>query len=127
MIAARIFNIRTVAALAAAGALLFAGTAFTASVSTTGVTETAGYGTVSVSGATLSSLDFTTNSAGDTITDAALVFSAAQTGNTVKINFDGVTGKSCVVSTTTATNVTCSSLAQSTDTAGNVGISVTKN
>lgn len=128
MSVARMFNRRTVVALAAAGALLFATTAFTASVNTTGVTETAGYGEVTVSGATLQSLDFTLNSVGDTITEAALVFDLDLTGKTVKINFDGTTAKSCTVGTYNTTNtetpVTCSALNQSTSTAGTVGISV---
>lgn len=125
MNATRTINRRTVVAMAAVGVLLFAATAFTASVTTTGVTETAGYGEVTVSGATLSSLDFTTDATGENITTADLVFSTAQTGNTVKINFDGATAKSCTVDATTATNVSCTSLAQPTSTAGTVGISVT--
>lgn len=124
MTATRIFNRHTIVALAAVGALLFAATAFTASVTTTGVTETAGYGEVTVSGATLSSLDFTTDATGENITVADLVFSTAQTGNTVTINFDGATAKTCTVDETTPTNVSCSALAQSTSTADTVGISV---
>lgn len=128
MTATRIFSRRTVVALAAVGALLFAATAFTASVTTTGVTETAGYGEVSVSGATLESLDFTLDATGENITDAALVFSGDLTGQTVSINFDGATAKSCTVGTYDATNddtdATCSTLAQSTSTADTVGISV---
>lgn len=131
MIAARLFNVRTVAALAAAGALLFAGTAFTASVTTTGVTETAGYGTVTTTGATLESLNFTTNSAGDTITAATLLLTGDVSAATVKINFDGTTAKSCTVAAYNATGddttATCSSLATPTVDAGTVGISVTKN
>lgn len=127
MSAARLFNRRTVVALAAAVALLFAGTAFTASVTTTGVTETAGYGTVSVSGGTLSSMALTTNTAGDKITDAKLAFAEVMTGKTVTINFDGATPKSCSIDTLDTTNKTviCSSLNQDTNTANTVGISVT--
>lgn len=124
MTATRMFSRRTVVALAAAGALLFAATAFTASVTTTGVTETAGYGEVTVSGATLTSLDFTLDTTGENITDAALVFSTSQEGKTVTINFDGATAKACTVDGTTPTNVNCASLAQSTSTADTVGISV---
>lgn len=125
MTATRIFNRRTIVALAAVGALLFAATAFTASVTTTGVTETAGYGEVTVSGATLSSLDFTTDATGENVTAADLVFTEDQTGNTVTINFDGATAKSCSVNETTPTNVSCSALAQPTVDADTVGISVT--
>lgn len=128
MTATRMFSRRTVVALAAAGALLFAATAFTASVTTTGVTETAGYGEVSVTGATLESLDFTLDATGENITDAALVFTGDLTGQTVSINFDGATAKTCTVGTydevESDTDVTCSTLAQSTSSADTVGISV---
>ncbi|MEX0658506.1 MAG: hypothetical protein WD080_05190 [Egibacteraceae bacterium] len=129
MTATRTFNRPLVVALAAVAALLFATTAFTASVDTTAVAETAGYGETTVSGAALESLAFTYDATGETITEAALVFTGDQSTNTVTITFDGATAESCTVAAyddvALTTTATCASLAQSTSTAGTVGVSVT--
>lgn len=116
-----------VGAVAAIG--MATGSALTASNTTTGVAPTAGYGSVSVTGATVSSVDFTHSADGNQIDQAVVVFSGDESANTVRVGFGSVADKACTVGafdggspgTTTAT---CSALAQDIATANTFNISV---
>lgn len=118
---------RIVASVAVIGAVAAGGAAFTASE--TVPTNLAGYGTTTVSGATLNSLNYDLSADGTTITTANLVFAQDLTGDSVGISFGSGNLASCTIGTydsgTGTTPVTCSGLSQETDTADNVDIAVT--
>ena len=107
-----------VAALVATGLALGAGS--TAS-NTMPTTTTAGYGSVTVTGATVSSIGYTVNTAGTTITDVLVTFSATQVGRTVLVGFSGGTPVACTVTTTTCT---VSGLTQLITAASSVAVTV---
>jgi hypothetical protein len=99
---------KMIAGLAVIGALAGGGTAFTAS--NTVPASVAGYGTSTISGATVDSLSYTRSADGATITGEALVLSGNQTGRTVEAAFGANDLTACVVGTYSAssTPVTCS-------------------
>ena len=103
---------RTTRFAAGAAALVAAGVALTtgATASNTVPNSVAGFGTSTVSGATVSNIVYTVNGTGTTVTQVVLTFSADQSGKTVLLGFNGGTQTTCTVSTTTGT---CSSLSQS--------------
>jgi hypothetical protein len=74
-----------VAVVVLIGAIAAGGAAFTAS-NTLPSTDVAGYGSVTVTGATVSSIHNNDDSTGN-ITSVDLVFTASQAGNTVKAGF----------------------------------------
>jgi hypothetical protein len=76
---------KIIAAVAVIGALAAGGAAFTASNTLPG-TDVAGYGSVTVSGATVSSIHNNLDTGGN-ITSVDLVFSASQANNTVQAGF----------------------------------------
>jgi hypothetical protein len=76
---------RIIAAVAVIGALAAGGAAFTASNSLPS-SDVAGYGSVTVTGATVSSIHNVIDTAGN-ITAVDLVFSASQAGNQVQAGF----------------------------------------
>lgn len=96
-----------------AGAVLVAavaagGSAFTAS--NTVPNATVGYGTNTVSGATVNSIAYNTNAAGDNVNSVSLVLAGNTTGSAVSIGFNGGATTSCGTGTydgTTATSYTC--------------------
>jgi hypothetical protein len=96
-----------------AGAVLVAavaagGSAFTAS--NTVPDATVGYGTNTVSGATVNSIAYNTNAAGDNVDSVSLVLAGDTTGSAVSIGFNGASTTSCGTGTydsTTATSYTC--------------------
>jgi hypothetical protein len=77
---------RIIAAVAVICALAAGGAAFTASNGLPS-TSVAGYGNVSVSGATVSDIHNVLSTDGQDITEVVLTFSADQTGNTVVAGF----------------------------------------
>ena len=96
-----------------AGAALFAavaagGSAYTAS--NTVPDATVGYGTNTVSGGTVNSIAYNTNSTGDNIDTVTLVMAGDTTTSKVSIGFNGGATTSCGTGTydgTTATTYTC--------------------
>jgi hypothetical protein len=89
---------RMVAVVVLIGAIAAGGAAFTAS-NTLPTTDVAGYGSVTVTGATVNSIHNNVDSSGD-VTSVDLVFSASQSGNTVKAGF----GDESALDTCTDTN-----------------------
>jgi hypothetical protein len=85
---------RTVlAVVAVAGIAAAGGSAFTDS--NTVPDSVAGYGTSSVSGATVTNVAHTLSADGSAITASTLTFDTAQTGRTVKAGFDSSSLQSC--------------------------------
>jgi hypothetical protein len=82
-----------VAVVAVAGIAAAGGSAFTDS--NTVPESVAGYGTSSVSGATVTSVAHTLSANGSKITGSTLTFETAQTGRTVKAGFDSSALESC--------------------------------
>jgi hypothetical protein len=121
----RIMQKRTLLGVGALIALGVAtGSAFTASNNVTGVTATAGYGSVSVSGATVNSVSFTPNSNGDQIASASVVLNGDLSGKTVKVGFGTAADKSCTLTVSGNTTALCSGLAQDIASASTFNISV---
>ena len=118
--------------LAGAAALVVlgisSGGAFTAANTMTAGDQTAGYGTVSASGATVNSINFTHSADGTKVDSATVVLVGDQTGNTVKAGFAAVADKSCTLAAYNATDLTttatCSALAQDVATASSFNVSV---
>jgi len=122
----RLLHLAVVGVVCAAAA---GGTAMTAS--NTGVSAgTAGFGSVTISGAVLNSVDFTQSADGTQITDAALVIDANMTGKTVKAGFGTTASTTCAVgtydATATETPVTCTGYTQSISAASQFNVSVTE-
>lgn len=124
---------RIAAAIAVIGAVAAGGAAFTASVGLP--TNVAGYGTTTVTGGTVTDLNYGLDTTGAYILTANLTFSGDLTGDTVKIGFDGYASgalQPCVVGSYTAgspgsTAVTCTFSASTVQTAAenNVNVAVT--
>lgn len=93
------------AAVAVAGIAAAGGSAFTAS--NTVDDSVAGYGTSTVSGATVSAVAHTMSADGTTITSTLLTFDAAQTGRTVKAGFGTADLEACTVDATEGLTATC--------------------
>ena len=70
-----------------AAALIAGGSAFTASNSQPS-TQTVGYGSTSVTGATVTSIVYTLNADGNNVNTVALVLTGDTTGSTVSIGFN---------------------------------------
>ncbi|MDQ1679238.1 MAG: hypothetical protein QOI42_97 [Frankiaceae bacterium] len=82
---------RTVLAIAGIAVFAAGGSAFTASNSfDTGATAPlTGYGSTTVSGATIKTLSYTLNAGGDNVDSVSLVLDGNTTGSTVSIGFNG--------------------------------------
>jgi hypothetical protein len=82
---------RTVLAIAGIAVFAGGGSAFTASNSfDTGATAPlTGYGTTTVTGATIKTLSYTLNAAGNNVDSVSLVLHGDTTGSTVSIGFNG--------------------------------------
>jgi hypothetical protein len=120
---------RIILAVALIGALAAGGAAFTAG--NTIPNTVAGYGTSNITGATATSLIYTLNGTGDTITAADLVFQGDQTNNTVKAGFGSNNLTTCTVgafdSTNNVTPASCTGYSQSTASAATFNVAVTNN
>ncbi len=118
---------RIIAGIAVIGAVAAGGAAYTAGITLT--PESAGYGTVAVSGAAISTLDYTLRDGGANI-DAAILTTTTDldTGKDVTAGFDpaGVGDEDCVVSGTTSPwTITCTFVADvATDDADNFHLAV---
>ena len=113
---------RVIAAVAVIGALAAGGAAFTASNTLPG-TDVAGAGSVTVTGATVSSIHNVIDTNGN-ITAVNLVFSASQAGMQVQGGFSDETALDTCTDTNTGTDTdwTCT-IAHGTPTAGAEAIS----
>ena len=96
---------KVVAALGAAGLVIAGGTAFTAS--NTVANSVAGYGTSTVTGATVSAVNHTLNGDGTLILSTLLTFSSTQELNTVKAGFGTDALTACTVAGTPFLTATC--------------------
>jgi hypothetical protein len=85
----RIFGALMIAGIAAAG-----GAAFTNS-NTQAATQVVGYGSTTISGATVSSMVYNLNAAGDNVNTMTLVLAGDTTGSAVSIGFNGNATTSC--------------------------------
>ncbi|MEX1165195.1 MAG: hypothetical protein WEB03_16610 [Nitriliruptor sp.] len=106
----------------AAVTLLFAGSAFTASNTIEGP-NVAGYGTVAVTGATVTSVGHTLSANGSQIASTKLVFSETQFGRTVDAGFDSAL-VNCTVTELAPTEADCSYTDVATAGAANFAVAV---
>jgi hypothetical protein len=87
-----------------------------------------GYGTGTVSGATVQNVSYTFSSDGTTISGATLTLAGDLTGKVVSAGFNSTALTTCVtgtyVSGANTTPATCSGYAQSTSTAGTLAVAV---
>jgi hypothetical protein len=101
-----------VGALAIAGIVAAGGTAFTAS-NTMAASQVVGYGSTSISGATVSSLTYNLNGSGDNVDSVTLVLAGDTTASTVALGFNGAATTACGAgtldnpTTPTSTTYTC--------------------
>jgi hypothetical protein len=101
---------KLIGALAIAGIAAAGGTAFTAS-NTQAASQVVGYGSTTISGATVSSMAYNLNAAGDNVNTVTLVLVGDTTGSAVSIGFNGGTTTGCGTGTfTTVTTYTCDNL-----------------
>jgi hypothetical protein len=121
---------RIVAAIAVIGAVAAGGAAFTAGSALP--TNVAGYDTASVTGGTVSDLNYTLSTDGQYIASASLTFTGDVSADTVGIGFDGYNSgalQSCVVGAFASgnTSVTCTFTPSTITTAAenNVHVAVT--
>ena len=124
---AKVLSAVAVAGLAFAGSTAYtAGNTF-ASGATAPLT---GYATTTVSGATVNSLDYNLNAAGDQISSVTLVLANDTTTSSVSMNFNGGTSFGCGTgtmsgTTTIITTYTCTpATAQSTSALTSTGVVV---
>jgi hypothetical protein len=98
---------KLIGALAIAGIAAAGGTAFTAS-NTQAATQVVGYGSTTISGATVNSMTYNLNAAGDNVNTVTLVLAGNTTASAVSIGFDGGALTSCGTGAfTTVTTYTC--------------------
>lgn len=112
---------KIVTALSVAGLAVAAGSAFTAgNTFASGATKPlTGYATTTVTGATINSLQYNLNGAGDTINTATLVLAGDTSTSTVSMNYNGGTSFACGTGTVDATaNTTTYTCAQTQSTSG---------
>ena len=98
---------KLIGALAIAGIAAAGGTAFTAS-NTQATSQVVGYGSTTISGATVSSMTYNLSSAGNNVNSVTLVLAGDTTGSAVSIGFNGGALTSCGTGTVaTDTTYTC--------------------
>lgn len=116
-------RMRTILAVAAVGGIAAAGgSAFTASNDV--ADSVAGYGTSTVSGATVTSVVHNLSADGSQIVSSTLTFQDPQTGRTVMAGFDGDPLQSCSLATD-ALSATCTySVGYDTATASKFNVAV---
>lgn len=98
-------NIKVLGAVAVAGLVAATGSAFTAGNSV--ANSVAGFGTSTVSGATVSAVAHTLSSDGDAVTASQVTFSTAQTGRTVVAGFGTANLQGCTVNITDGLSAVC--------------------
>lgn len=101
-------NTRILAAVAVAAAVAASGSAFTNS-NTQAASQVVGYGSTTISGATVSSMVYNLNGPGDNVNSVTLVLAGDTTASAVSIGFNGGATTSCGTGTfaTSATTYTC--------------------
>jgi hypothetical protein len=98
---------KLVGAFAAAAVVAAGGTAFTNS-NTQAANQVVGYGSTTISGATVNSMSYNLNSSGDNVDSVTLVLAGDTTGSAVSIGFNGGPTTSCGTGTfATNTTYTC--------------------
>jgi hypothetical protein len=124
----RIKTSKLVASIAVIGAVAAGGAAFTAGIGVSGAQTVAGYGTTSVTGASINSLDYVQTDPAE-IDSVLLTFTTDQSANVVKAAFNasGPLGITCteVLPATDGLDYTCPTPGQSTATAEEFRVSVT--
>jgi hypothetical protein len=117
---------RVLPVLAVTALVLLIGRAALASNSVSA--STGGYGTGTVSGATVQNVSFTFSADGATITGATLTLAGDLTGKVVSAGFNSNALTTCVTgayaSGTDTTPATCSGFAQATASAGTISVAV---
>ena len=112
---------RLLGAAAVAGLVAVGGAAFTAS-NTQAASQTVGYGSTTISGATVKSMAYNLNAAGDNVDSLTLVLAGDTTSSAVSIGFNGGPTTSC--GTGTLDNPTTPT--QTTYTCNNAGANFTQ-
>jgi hypothetical protein len=113
---------KIVLAVAVIGAIAAGGVAFTAA-NTLPATTTAGYKSMTVSGAVVTAINYTLSADGTDITDVKLTFSSPDvSGKQVKIGFNGNATTDCTVASATEAN--CTGLTEDTEGANDVAVVV---
>ncbi|MDX6268503.1 MAG: hypothetical protein QOD70_3243 [Frankiales bacterium] len=98
---------KLIGALAIAGIAAAGGTAFTAGNSQA-ASQVVGYGSTTISGATVASMTYNLSPAGDNVNSVQLVLAGDTTGSAVSIGFNGGAATSCGTGAfTTVTTYTC--------------------
>jgi hypothetical protein len=98
---------KLIGALAIAGIAAAGGTAFTNS-NTQATSQVVGYGSTTISGATVTSMAYNLNPAGDNVNTVTLVLGGDTTGSAVSIGFNGGQTTSCGTGVfSTNTTYTC--------------------
>ena len=119
---------RIVAAIAVIGAVAAGGAAFTAG--NTVPDTVAGFGTDTVSGGTVLSLNYTLNGTGTNITAATIVFQGDTTADTAAIGFNNGTQTTCAAGSldgASNTSYTCSLSGVTTSSVTSAQISLVNN
>ena len=121
---------KLIGALAIAGIAAAGGTAFTNS-NTQATSQVVGYGSTTISGATVNSMIYNLNPAGDNVNSVTLQLAGNTTSSAVSMGFNGGATTSCGTGTfaSTATTYTCDNLGVSfvRSTAGLTGTAVVVN
>ncbi|MDQ1629103.1 MAG: hypothetical protein QOI54_2847 [Actinomycetota bacterium] len=98
-------------ALAIAGVIATAGSAFTASNEVPTPSVVKGYGSQTITGVTASAITYNTNAAGDTITSVGLTLATDTTGKTIQVAFNDAAPATCsdagTYDATSQTTYTC--------------------
>jgi hypothetical protein len=98
---------KLIGALAIAGIAAAGGTAFTAS-NTQATSQVVGYGSTTISGATVNSMTYNLSPTGDNVNSVTLVLAGDTTGSAVSIGFNGAQTTSCGTGVlSTDTTYTC--------------------
>jgi len=117
---------RIIIASAATFLLLMAGRAAMASNSVGA--STGGYGTGTVSGATVQNVSYSLSPDGTTITGASLTLAGDLTGKTISVGFNSAALINCAVgpylASANTTSAICAGLAQNNATAGTLAVAV---
>lgn len=112
--------------MAVAAVALFAGRAALASNNVG--SSSSGYGTGTVSGATVQEVSYNLSPDGGTITGATLTLSGDLTGKSVSAGFNSAALTSCAmglyVASSNTTTATCTGLSQNNATAGTLAVAV---
>jgi len=116
-------SIKFLGSLAVAGLVAAGGSAFTASNTMAKSDQVVGYGSTTISGATVNSMTYSLNPAGDNVNSVTLVLAGDTHLSAVWIGFDGLQTSSCGTGTVTQAVVSPAAAAFTTYTCDNGGSS----